>query len=139
MLSPTRENGKCTRGGIYCCRITSIRAWFASTDHPRWSLYNTPLASDPISTYIIRPQCLGSELSKQIPRVRIPPPATPNAPPASDISIILQNPSSDSDVFIPNSLPRSSTPRRSLEGKYPNHTSTVPPATSSSTSIHPHR
>lgn len=88
---------------------------------------STPLACT------TRAQYLGLGFSKQIPRLRILPPETPNALPAGDISNILQKPSSDSDVVIPNNWPRSSTLRGS-GGKYPNHRSTPPP-TSSSTSI----
>lgn len=76
--------------------------------------HSTPLASDRISSCTTRAQYLGLEFSKQIPRVRMPPPATPIALPAGDISIILQNPSLDSDVVMPNNLPRSSTLREVL-------------------------
>lgn len=102
--------------------------------HPISDGPSTPLASDPISNCTTQTQYLSLELSKQIPRVRIPPPATTKAPPPSDNGMIRQYPSSDSDVIIPNNMPRTSTPR-SLGGKYQNKPSTYPPGTSSSTSI----
>lgn len=126
-----RNNGKCPYYGIWCWRITSISDWCTSTDHIQWSQYASSLR--PYQQLHNPGTVFGLWFSKQIPRLRKPPPATPNALPAGDISNILQKPSSDSDVVIPNDWPRSSTLRGSA-GKYPNHRS-APPPTSSSTSI----